>query len=55
MGEERDKSSKRGGEEKRGPRGEGYDKGYKGVENGDNKNKNVDPGKIKINCTNTTQ
>ena len=44
-----------GGEEKRGPRGEGYDKGYKGGENGDNKNKNVDPGKMKINCTNTTQ
>ena len=45
MGEERDKSSKRGG------RGEGYGKGYKG----DNENKNVDPGKMKINCTNTTQ
>ena len=56
MGEERDESSKRGGgEEKRGPRGEGYDKGYKGGENGDNKNKNVDPGKMKINCANTTQ
>ena len=37
MGEERDESSKRGGEEKRGPRGEGYDKGYKGGENGDKK------------------
>ena len=56
MGEEREKSSKRGGGgEKRGPRGEGYDKGYKGGENDDNENKNVDPGKMKINCTNTTQ
>ena len=44
-----------GGEENRGPRGEGYDKGYKGGENDDNENKNVDPGKMKINCTNTTQ
>ena len=51
MGEERDKSSKRGGGGNRGPRGEGYGKGYKG----DNENKNVDPGKMKINCTNTTQ
>ena len=56
MGDERDESSKRGGGgEKRGPRGEGYDKGYKGGENDDNENKNVDPGKMKINCTNTTQ
>ena len=46
MGEERDKSSKReGGGENRGPRGEGYGKGSKG----DNENKNVDPGKMKIN------
>ena len=44
MGEERDKSSKRGGGD-RGPRGEGYGKGSKG----DNENKNVDPGKMKIN------
>ena len=43
MGEEREKSSKRGRGEKRGPRGEGYDKGYKGGENDDNENKNVDP------------
>ena len=55
MGDERDKSSKRGGGGKRGPRGEGHDKGYKGGENDDNENKNVDPGKMKINCTNTTQ
>ena len=32
-----------GGEEKRGPRGEGYGKGSKG----DNDNKNVDPGKMR--------
>ena len=51
MGDERDESSKKGGggEEKRGPRGEGYDKGYKGGENDDNENKNVDPDKMKIN------
>ena len=50
MGEEREKSSKRGGGEKREDQGgEGYDKGYKGGENDDNENKNVDPGKMKIN------
>ena len=55
MREEREKSSERGegGIEdqggNRGPRGEGYGKGYKGGENDDNENKNVDPGKMKIN------
>ena len=50
MGEERDKSLRRGGGgENRIPRGEGYGKGYKGGENDDNENKNVDPDKMKIN------
>ena len=44
MGEERDKSLKRGGGGE-----EGYGKGYKGGENDDNENKNVDPDKMKIN------
>ena len=55
MGDERDKSSKKGRGKKREDQGGGYDKGYKGGENDDNENKNVDPGKMKINCTNTTQ
>ena len=53
MGRKGQKFKQSGGD--RGPRGEGYDKGYKGGENGDNENKNVDPGIMNINCTNTTQ
>ena len=49
------KVQREGGEKREDQGGEGYDKGYKGGENDDNENKNVDPGKMKINCTNTTQ
>ena len=49
------KVQRKGGGRKERTKGGGYDKGYKGGENDDNENKNVDPGKMKINCTNTTQ
>ena len=57
MGEERDKSSKRGGGKKREDQeGRGMTKVTKVVKMvTKNKNKYVDPGKMKINCTNTTQ
>ena len=43
--EKRETKVQREGGGNRGPRGEGYGKGSKG----DNENKNVDPGKMKIN------
>ena len=57
MGDERDKSSKRrgGGEKRENQGGRGITKVTKVVKMMTMKNKNVDPGKMKINCTNTTQ